>query len=194
MEVELKMSGIQRKGNGQVTEFTLPEQPEYKILVISDTHGANDLLNSALEKEYPVDLVIHCGDSQGNPEKAVNARRFPVTVAAVCGNCDDSRGFPQEILVHAGTDLIWAVHGNRFHVVWEERKVTLLEEAVKRGADVALYGHTHVPDIDPHPEKNVLIVNPGSALRPKQASRIPTYAVLTLSRGKTPGAALRKLL
>lgn len=187
------MNGIQMKRNGPVLELTLPEKRAYKILVISDTHGANDLINSALEKEYPVDLVIHCGDVQGNPQAAVDAGRFPVTAAAVCGNCDDSRDFPQELLVRAGADLLWAVHGHRFHVIWEDRKTTLLQEAVKRGADVALYGHTHVPDIDPHPEAGVLIVNPGSALRPKQASRVPTYAVLCLRAGQAPRADLRGL-
>ncbi|WP_026496557.1 metallophosphoesterase family protein [Butyrivibrio sp. WCD3002] len=36
-----------------------------KILVISDSHGYSNLARKVIEKEYPFDFLVHCGDVQG---------------------------------------------------------------------------------------------------------------------------------
>ena len=36
-----------------------------KILIISDTHRKHDNLLKVLERECPVDLLIHLGDAEG---------------------------------------------------------------------------------------------------------------------------------
>ena len=33
-----------------------------KILVVSDTHGYDEHLETAVMKEQPLDMLIHCGD------------------------------------------------------------------------------------------------------------------------------------
>ena len=33
-----------------------------KILVVSDTHGHDENLMRVLQREWPIDALIHCGD------------------------------------------------------------------------------------------------------------------------------------
>ena len=35
-----------------------------KVLIVSDNHGRIDTLKKIIDMEKPVDLVIHCGDSE----------------------------------------------------------------------------------------------------------------------------------
>ena len=35
-----------------------------KVLIVSDNHGQIDTLKKIIAMEKPVDLVIHCGDSE----------------------------------------------------------------------------------------------------------------------------------
>lgn len=39
-----------------------------KILVVSDTHGRDTVLREVLKKVKPIDMLIHCGDSEGSEE------------------------------------------------------------------------------------------------------------------------------
>ena len=36
-----------------------------KILIVSDTHKIHRYLDKAIEKEAPIDLLIHLGDTEG---------------------------------------------------------------------------------------------------------------------------------
>ena len=47
-----------------------------KVLVVSDTHGRDEKLEAAVQKEAPVDLLVHCGDVEG--------REFFVEALAEC--------------------------------------------------------------------------------------------------------------
>ena len=57
----------------------------------------------------------------------------------------------------------------------------LLIKAKAREADIAVFGHTHIPTIQE--EDGVLMVNPGSVYLP-HSGQYPTCAVLTLDGGK----------
>ena len=54
----------------------------------------------------------------------------------------------------------------------------LRTEAVARGFDIAMFGHTHRPFYE---NKNGLILlNPGSLSYPRQENRLPSYAVMNI--------------
>ena len=39
-----------------------------KILVVSDTHGHDENLMRVLQREWPIDALIHCGDLEGSED------------------------------------------------------------------------------------------------------------------------------
>lgn len=49
------------------------------------------------------------------------------------------------------------------------------QEAVARGMDIVMFGHTHRPVIIV--EDNITLINPGSISYPRQADGIPTYII-----------------
>ena len=57
-----------------------------KILIISDTHRKHENLLKVLERECPVDLLIHLGDAEGYEDYIAEQAGCPVEVVA--GNND----------------------------------------------------------------------------------------------------------
>ena len=59
----------------------------------------------------------------------------------------------------------------------------LEEEALARGFNVAMYGHTHRPEIEI--KDDITILNPGSLSYPRQYGRKPSYIIMEIdSRGE----------
>lgn len=113
-----------------------------RILVVSDVHGRVDRLYEAIEQQPTARDVIFLGDGLRQAEDAQD--RYPDrTFYLVPGNCDfGSTRIPvrQETF---GGKRFYFTHGHRHDV-----KYTLyrLEMAAREaGADIALFGHTHVP-------------------------------------------------
>ncbi len=65
-----------------------------KILIISDTHTKHDNLLKVLERECPVDLLIHLGDAEGYEDYIAEQAGCPVEVVA--GNNDFFSSLPRE--------------------------------------------------------------------------------------------------
>ena len=40
-----------------------------KILVLSDTHGRNETMYDVIAREEPFDMLIHCGDIEGEQDR-----------------------------------------------------------------------------------------------------------------------------
>ena len=158
-----------------------------KILVISDTHGHMELFADVLEIEGQPDAVIHCGDICGDEERLKALAGCPCHM--VGGNMDFSWGLPSDILVEACGHKIFAAHGHRLGVNFDTE--TLKDEALSAGADIALYGHTHVPEV--HKEDGVLIMNPGSLCFPRQPGRERSYGIIRLEDNAAPRCELRYL-
>jgi hypothetical protein len=53
---------------------------------------------------------------------------------------------------------------------------TIKDEALGRGADIVMFGHTHRPVIEV--EENLTLINPGSISYPRQADRKCTYIMM----------------
>ncbi|MBQ5927516.1 MAG: metallophosphoesterase [Clostridia bacterium] len=145
------------------------------IVVISDTHGRKN----CVEELYPVlreaDFVIHLGDGWTDL-RDFNAEH-PEKTYLCKGNCDV---FPalKEYELEVENVKIFFCHGDKYRV--KSDFVPLAQEAKKRGCKVALYGHTHIPDI--RTVDGVLLINPGSLRYP--ANRGGSYAYISISGEK----------
>ena len=158
-----------------------------KVLVLSDSHRRGFLVRQAVEAEGDPDLLIHCGDAEEDLEAVLPGHAYPVR--GVSGNCDWRGDLPGELLLREGGHTVYVAHGHVHGVRCGLDRLAL--SARKKGADLALFGHTHEPGIWRMP--GLLLVNPGSIAEPRQAGRQKTYAILTLEEGEEPRAELRVL-
>lgn len=150
-----------------------------KVLVVSDSHGNNTNLRKAIANmgDY-LDLLIHLGDSEGNFESIKSLVSCPVY--AVRGNCDSSSELPGAQLVDIGPYRAFITHGNRYGCT---TSLELMREiARENGAQIVMYGHTHIPLIDC--SDDITVVNPGSISKPRQEGHRPTYLVMTIEEDK----------
>ena len=150
-----------------------------KILVISDVHGRLRDLRWVLQNET-ADAMFYLGDGLYDLNAALELRREPVPypIYRVAGNCDVNYSEPSEGLAPFGGVLFFYTHGHHYGVKMGSER--LAECAGERGADVALFGHTHIP----HEETRggVFLFNPGSCGRCYTGPN--TYGILTLDGGK----------
>ena len=139
-----------------------------KISILSDTH----LNLSAIETILPIlkesDYVIHLGDHYTDMdayERILGSKLYRVN-----GNCD--YGKLKEIELEIEGNHIFATHGDLYSV--KSTKIKLVQEAKKRNCNIALFGHTHVSEIETI--DGVLIINPGCMTR--YASKSFCYLVI----------------
>lgn len=160
---------------------------EMKVLIVSDTHKKNENYIKVLTAVSPVDLVIHCGDSEGSEYLISNAAGCPVEIVA--GNNDFFSQLPAEREFHIGRYHVWVTHGHNFYVSMGNQR--LKQEARARGIDIVFYGHTHRPVLDL--SEDVIAVNPGSLSYPRQDGRKPSYALMDIDREGEAHFTLRYL-
>lgn len=146
-----------------------------KILVVSDTHRKNDNYFTVLEMHRP-DLVIHCGDAEGSEYALTQAADCPVQI--VLGNNDFFSDLPRELELNVGPYKVWVTHGHNYYVYMNNE--TIKREAIARGMDIVMYGHTHRPMIDMDDE--VIAINPGSLSYPRQEGHRPSYIIMEIDR------------
>lgn len=130
-----------------------------KVLVLSDSHSTLRHMYQMVQNVRP-QAIIHLGDHYDDAQAL--AEKFPDTpLLQVPGNCDRFRvfGVPETICPRLFGVKLYMTHG---HVQGVKHTLhRLLSEARAAGAQVALYGHTHVADI--HREEDGLwVVNPGT--------------------------------
>lgn len=160
-----------------------------KILVVSDLHGEIGLerLKTAYIRENGADILFCCGDLETSEHDVWKAARG-AQCFIVCGNCDFFTQLPQEIEMRVEDVRFWMVHGDRYGV--RQTTAALFEEGNRRGANVVLFGHTHIPLLEDCRAKSGekgsvrYIVNPGSLGRPYQKSRKSSYSVIEVDGAK----------
>ncbi len=149
-----------------------------KILVFSDTHRRTDKMVNILNRNRgQVDLVIHLGDC-GNDWQEIRDNYPQVAFLGVCGNCDlfVSNACPVSDTVSLEGHKLFFTHGHKYDVRVSDALLGL--EARKQGADIVLYGHTHV---GAYYEKNGLtFFNPGSLSEPRDGAT-GSYGRITLT-------------
>lgn len=127
-----------------------------KILVFSDTHRRIGAITDVLiNSNY--DSVIFLGDVE---DDILNVASFyEGDIYSVCGNNDFFSSEPTERFIQLEDVKIFMCHGHTVGVKYGKEK--LISEAKKRGADMALFGHTHEP-CDDYIDA-IRVLNPGSA-------------------------------
>ena len=127
-----------------------------RILVVSDTHGHVYRLEKAIRSQPDIDMMIHLGDGERDIESVSHLLKVPVV--AVCGNCDLYSALPECELLDVGGKRLYITHGYKEKVKYGD--ALLRQTARNRNADIALYGHTHVPVNDY--DDGLFVFNPGS--------------------------------
>lgn len=145
-----------------------------KILIVSDTHRKTENLFKVLEKEKKIDFLIHLGDIEGD-ERLIETS-CGCSVCMVAGNNDFITSLPTERIFQIGKYCVMITHGHRYYISMGNEMIK--QEAVARGADIVMYGHTHRPVIDKG--KGIVALNPGSLSYPRQENRRPSYIIMEL--------------
>ena len=149
-----------------------------KVLIVSDTHRQNENFMRAMDREEPIDLLIHCGDIEGS--EYLISRRAGCPVHMVAGNNDFFSDLPREEEIEIDGNKVLVTHGHYYGVSMDISGVA--EEAASRDCQAVFFGHTHKPVVEEI--DGVLAINPGSLSYPRQHGRRPSYAVLEVSGGK----------
>ena len=145
-----------------------------KLCVFSDSHGISDNMLHAVYIEDP-DAVIFLGD--GERDLKPMRRRYPnLPIHAVCGNCDVGFSVPDKLILTLEGVRIFAVHGHRHDVKYDQDLDYLVRSACHEDANVVLFGHTHVPYLETR--EGILLLNPGAC-----GFFQPHYARLFLETG-----------
>lgn len=147
------------------------------ILVVSDTHGRLTRLRWILRHEQ-ADALFFLGDGLYDLDQAILQNRMqpPYPIYRVRGNCDFGAQDPAEGLVPFGGVLFFYTHGHHYGV--KSGFEQLQEAAGARGADVALFGHTHYKTLRAATLTTPALFNPGS-LRD-----LGSYGVITITDGR----------
>ena len=128
-----------------------------RILVVSDVHGNSRALCRAIENQPTAGTVLFLGDGLRQAEDA--ADRYPDrTFYMVPGNCDLAASGPFTRQETFGGKRFLFTHGHKYDVKYGLYKLDLA--AREAGADIALFGHTHVPYSDY--TEGLYLFNPGS--------------------------------
>ena len=119
-----------------------------KLLVISDSHGRADRVRELAARSQDAEAILFLGDGVRDLELI-----DPVPSRAVCavrGNCDmfslfsrENNEFSEERFLTFENYHILMMHGHTKGV--KGGLENALSYAYSRGADILLFGHTHIP-------------------------------------------------
>ena len=159
-----------------------------RIGIVSDSHGDTRIFEKMLAVHGAADaeLWLQAGDFAPDADdlEVISEKR----VIRVLGNCDlFVDGVYDETVVEIAGHRIFLTHGHLFNVRFD---TAMLQEAAREaGADIAVYGHTHVA-LEEHGE--VTVLNPGSIARPRDEQR-GSFMLVDLNAGETPQVNLIRI-
>ncbi len=162
-----------------------------KIGLVSDSHGGTGDLDLMLSRPETRDvrLWLFAGDVAMDAAYLDMVTPEDVEVIKVAGNNDwPGTNLPDYETLDIAGHTILLTHGHIFGVNFGRQK--LAQAAKDVGADIAVYGHTHVAEntvID-----GVMILNPGSIARPRD-ERNGSFMVMDLLPAKQPVVKLYRL-
>ena len=160
------------------------------LLVLSDSHSRADRVREVIQSHRRADTVLFLGDGMRDLD-LLDADDFS-RVCAVRGNCDGfsflSADTPTERLLRFGDYTVLMMHGHTHDV--KSGLGRAVAYAAERGADVLVFGHTHVAQEQYLPEgtsvggvtlsKPLYVLNPGSIGKP-MGDR-PTFGLIDLGK------------
>ena len=150
-----------------------------KALIVSDTHGMDKNFYEVIKRVGSIDMIIHAGDLSGSERDIDNA--IPgCAVKMVTGNNDYSSRLSSVELFEFDGYTVFLTHGHRDGVYYGTDR--LIYKAAEYGANIVIYGHTHVPSIEFDDVLHIWAVNPGSLSLPRQNGHKPSYAIMETDR------------
>lgn len=144
-----------------------------RILVLSDSHENIENMCIAVERSHP-DLILHLGDYVRDGE-ALQIHFPDIRLLQIEGNCDayDTHRAPLWRLHEVDGHRIFFTHGHYYYVKYDLLHLRFAAE--EQNADLALFGHTHIPCCETVGELTLL--NPGSI----GSGAHPSYAIIETS-------------
>ena len=128
-----------------------------KILIVSDSHGHNEIIDDLIRENKDVDIFLHAGDSEV-PAYTL----FPFRV--VRGNCDYIYDTEMEYVIPSPFGNILLRHK-------DDRNVAYLKE---HEIKIYIHGHTHVKEC--YKKNGICYINPGSLVYPRDEDS--SYAIM----------------
>lgn len=147
-----------------------------ELLIVSDAHGDTRALLRAAALHPQAEALIFLGDGVRDVPALAEANPR-LRIYAVRGNCDYGSLEPEDGLAAFGGVLFYYTHGHRYEV--KSGLDALARAAAARGADVALFGHTHIPVCEQR--AGVTLFNPGAL---SSVYGRGTYGVVSVQDGR----------
>ena len=131
-----------------------------RIVVTSDTHrNSTDFSRIIRRHADNADLFVNLGDSEH--EIALIDINFPnLKFECVAGNCDWGITLPMYKMLKCADKKVLITHGHLQYVKHGYQKIQ--EFAKQEGADICLFGHTHIPYVET--VDGILYMNPGAVV------------------------------
>lgn len=145
-----------------------------RIVVLSDSHGAVAPAEAAIAAQPDAEAVIFLGDGLRQfedipplfPEKAFYM---------VAGNCDWGGSYKNSDQITLAGKKIFFTHGHTCCVKYGLGY--LMQSARAAGADIVLYGHTHVAG--EFYENGIYVMNPGSISQSRDGKN--SYGIIDIT-------------
>jgi len=132
-----------------------------KIGIVSDTHGMKRYIDKTIPHLKNCDLIIHAGDNFSDSKYIHSATG--VGILAVRGNCD-FENVEDELVFDIEDKTVFLCHGDKYGVKYGLSEIEY--KAKNIGADIVIFGHTHVPlQVK---KDNIIYINPGSTSLPRE--------------------------
>jgi len=144
-----------------------------KILILSDSHGFCTTALEAIELESP-EMILHLGDVVRDCS-VIQSSCPDIPIRFVIGNSDPESAEPTIDKFTLRGKRFFMTHGHLFGVKMSIDR--LVNTALNSGADILLFGHTHIPHHSV--VENMLVVCPGTITVGDTA-----YAVLEIKDGE----------
>ena len=162
-----------------------------KVGLVSDSHGNTMALEMMLAtpEGQEAECWLHAGDFVRDADYLEIISEKKVYKVAGNGDWPHSKA-PDDLIVELAGHRILLTHGHEHGVRFDTE--ILEENAANMGADIAVYGHTHVADLNPQGKRGLTILNPGSIARPRDDS-YGSFMLLELEEGKAPEVRLIRL-
>lgn len=142
-----------------------------KILVVSDTHGDVNSLLRAVKAQPEAEVIVHCGDGDEQVQLLKDTYKDKMIVG-VRGNCDWNSFLPSKETLKICGKKIFITHGHLYNAKMGLYKVVCA--AREEGADILLYGHTHIA-MNTY-EDGLYVMNPGSC-----SGYMASYGILEIT-------------
>lgn len=144
-----------------------------RILITSDTHGYYKDVSDYVIENGKIDLILHAGDMTSDAKSI--GYETDVECISVRGNNDFFDNSNKDFeLIDIEKNRILLTHGHKEHIYKGYEK--LLAKAKKYGANIVIFGHTHVYLNENY--DNILLLNPGSPSLPRDGK--PGFVIMDI--------------